>query len=318
MTNPPSSDRRRRAASRRPARSSTGGFTLLELMISVTIGLLILAGMLAALLGSSSLGHTRERASAVQFSGRYALDLMKRDLQHAGYLGITSLFAPDAPVSFAVMNVCDAAVVGKVSLRIWGADDNPYAGSCIPADRYGGGDVVVVRRLSINPVSPPFSNGVIYYHSAYEGGTPFIGPTAPDFSGTNRQPPYVDYTLEESVYYVSPYTSSPNETPRVPALYRLRLSTGPAMVPELVATGVEQMQLRYAQLDATGNSRYLEAGSVTDWDAVTAVEISLLVRADAPEPGYANRTTYSLGGEDIAVNDGFRRVVFTTVVQMRN
>ncbi len=294
------------------------GFTLVELMIAMTVGLLLLSGMVTALVGSSSMGKTRERSSVVQFSGRYAIDTMKRDLQHAGYLGITSLFAPDAPVPFAVSNVCDAATVGQLSLRVWGADSNPYAGSCIPADKYLTGDVLMVRRLSISPVTGPFSSNVIYYHSSYEGGTAFLGPTAPDFNGTNRQPPYLDYALEETVYYVSPYTTSPSESPRVPALYRMRLTNGPAMVPELVATGVEQMQLRYGQFDSSGNGRYVEAASITDWDSITSIEISLLVRADAVEPGYRNTSTYSVGGEDIVVNDSYRRTVFTTVVQMRN
>lgn len=294
------------------------GFSLVELMIALTVGLLLVSGMTAALLSSSAMGRTADRASSIQINGRYALDTIKRDLQHAGYLGITSLFAPDAPVGFTVANICDPATAGLLSLRVWGSDDNPYSGSCIPAAKYGGSDVLVVRRLSLNAVAAPFSSSLIYYHSAYEGGQPFVGPTAPDFSGTNRQPPYLDYLLEESVYYVSPYTTSSTESPRVPALYRLRLSAGPAMVPELVASGIEQMQIRYGQFDATGNARYLEASSVTDWDAVSSVEISLLVRAGAVEPGYTNTATYSIGGEDIIVNDGFRRMVFTTVAQLRN
>lgn len=297
---------------------SHGGFTLVELMISMTIGLLIIAGLLAAMLSSSTTGKTRERASAVQLSGRFAIDVMKRDIQHAGYLGITSLFAPDAPISFAVTNACDSAVVGQISQRVWGADDNPYAGTCIPANRYGGGDVLVVRRLSTNSVAGPFASNLVYYHSAYEGGQPFIGPSAPDFSGTNRQPPYLNFLVQESVYYISPYTTSPTESPRVPALYRLTLGSGPAMVPELVASGVEQMEIRYGVFEPDGSARYVQASAVGDWDNVTAVEVSLLVRNDAPEPGYRNTTTYTLGDEDVAVNDGFRRTVFTTVVQLRN
>ena len=294
------------------------GFTLVELLVSVAIGLLLVGGMIAALMASSSNAKTRDRATSVQFSGRYALDVMKRDVQHAGYLGITSLFAPDSPVPFTVANVCDAANVGRISARIWGSDSNPYSGSCIPAANYATGDVLVVRRLSTSAVAGPFANNVIYYHGAYEGGQAFIGPTVPDFTGTNRQSPYLDYLVEESVYYISPYTTSETESPRVPALYRLRLGSGPAMIRELVATGVEQMKIRYGVFDTDGSAFYLPASSVTDWDMVSSVEISMLVRADAPEPAYANTTTYTIGGEDVTVNDGFRRTVFTTVVQMRN
>lgn len=308
-----------RSLQRQPGcRDFPRGFTLVELMVSMTIGLLLVAAMLSALLGSSATGKTRDRASAVQFSGRYALDVMKRDIQHAGYLGITSLFIPDIPVPFAVTNVCDAANVGRISLRVWGAESNPYSGSCLPAAQYAGGDVLVVRRLSANAVAAPFSNALIYYHSSYEGGQPFVGPTAPNFNGTGFQPPYLDYLLRETVYYVSPYTTSPTESPKVPALYRLTLTNGPAMVPELVATGVEQMQLRYGVFATDGSAVLVPATGVSDWDSVASVEISLLVRADAAEPGYQNTATYSIGGSDFTVNDGYRRVVYTTVVQMRN
>lgn len=294
------------------------GFTLVEVMISMAIGLVLVGGMMTVLIASNSSAKTRDRATFVQFSGRYALDAIKRDVQHAGYLGITSLFAPDAPITFPVTNVCDSSAVGQISLRVWGYDGNPYSGTCIPDANYGGGDVIVVRRLSTSPVSTPLAAGVVYYHSAYEGGAAFLGAAVPDFSGTNRQAPYLDYTVEESVYYISPYTKSATESPKVPALYRLRLGAGPAMVPELVASGVEQMKIRYGVFDTDGTAFYLPASSITDWDTVSSVEISMLIRADAPEPGYVNNTTYTIGGEDVVVNDGFRRNVFSTVVQMRN
>jgi type IV pilus assembly protein PilW len=319
------------------SRDAPRGFTLVELLVSMTIGLLLVAGMLSALLGSSATGKTRDRAAAVQFSGRYALDVMKRDIQHAGYLGITSLFSPDEAVTttiagLVIANVCDppgTANVGRISLRVWGAEANPYAGTCLPAAQYKGGDVIVVRRLASSPVPPtclcitaipPCNNTLIYYHSSYEGGQPFVGPTAPDFTATGRLPPYCDYQLQETVYYVSPYTTPPpnTESPPVPALYRLTLSNGPAMVPELVASGVEQMGIRYGVFATDGSAKYVPASGVSDWDNVASVEISLLVRADAAEPGYKNTATYALGAIDFTANDGYRRTIYTTVIQMRN
>lgn len=299
-------------------RQSVSGFTLLELMISMTIGLFLVGSVLAAVLAAASTGRARDRAVDIQMNGRYAIDLMKRDLQHAGFLGGTSLFYPDAPAPIAVANVCDVNTFGRISQRVWGADDaNPYAGTCIPADRYARGDVLLIRRLSANQSVSPFAGNLIYYRSAYEGGEYFQGPAAPDFSGTNRQPPYNDHMLEETVYYISPYTTSANESPRIPALFRMRLGAGPAMVPELVAAGVENLQVRFGRFDATG-TQYLDASSVTDWDSISSIQVSLLMRGTAPEPGYTNTTTYDLGNQQIQVNDGYRRLLYGTVVQLRN
>ena len=295
------------------------GFSLVELMISLTIGLFLVGTMLAVVLSSTSTAKTRDRAVDIQVNGRYAIELLKRDVQHAGFLGGTSLFFPDAPTAIPVANVCDASAIGRMSLRVWGTNDmNPYSGSCIPDDSYARGDVLVVRRLSMSAVAGPYAGNRIYFRSAYEGGQYFQGPTPPDFSGTNRQPPYNDYTLEETVYYISPYTDSPNESPRVPALYRMRLSPGPAMLPELVASGVENMQVRYGRFDPVLGTQYFDAAAVADWDDISSIQVTLLVRTTTPEPGYQNTTTYEMGDQQITANDGFRRMVLTSVVQLRN
>lgn len=299
-------------------RSRIGGFTLVELMISLTIGLFLVGAMLTTLMTSAALGRTNERASDVRTNGTYALALVKRDVQHAGHLGLTSVFSPDAPLDsakFTVTNVCDASKIGQISQRIWGSNDaNPYSGSCLKAADYSAGDVLVVRRLSTASVGKIVDN-VIYYRSSYEGGDYFSSAKMPT---ALRQAPLVDYRLEETVYYVSPYTNSADESPRVPALYRLKLTDGPAMKPELVASGVENLQVRYGIIDSAGKHQYLDAVNVVDWDLVSSLEISLLVRAAAKEPGYTASATYKIGDQTITASDGYRRVVFNTVVQLRN
>lgn len=295
------------------------GFSLVELMVALTLGLFLVGALLALLVASASSGRTRDRAVEMQVNGRYAIELLKRDLQHAGFLGGTSMFYPDAPAPFAVTNVCDAGALGRLSLRVWGADEaNPYAGTCIPAGSYERGDVLVVRRLSMSTAAAPFASDRIYFRSAYEGGEYFLGPAAPDFSGSNRQPPYRDFTLEETVYYISPYTTDPSESPRVPALYRVRLGAGPAMAPELVASGIENLQVRFGQADAVAGTQYLDPGAVSAWDAVTSVEVSLLVRGPSREPGYVDANAYQVGNQTLKFTDGVRRAVYSSVVQLRN
>jgi type IV pilus assembly protein PilW len=311
------------------------GFTIIEMMVAMAISLFIVGALILAVLGSAATSATRERASELQTNGRYAMEQIKRDLLHAGYLGISSLFNPDQPLTvgnpgppaipaITVANVCDTNNVGRLSQRVWGSDNsNPYSATCLPAADYARGDVLVIRGLNPTTVSAApgtFSPALVYYHSSYEGGAPFVGPTAPDFNGTNRFPPYLDYLMDETAYYVSPYIVSATENPKVPALYRLRLSTGPAMVPELVASGVENLQVRYGVFQTNDTARFLTASemSVADWDLVKSVELSLLMRATTPEGGYVNNTTYSMGGGNYAVNDSYPRLLLTAVVQLRN
>jgi type IV pilus assembly protein PilW len=292
-----------------------GGFSLLELMVSMTVGLLLVGAMLATLTTSAALGRTNERSADVRTNGAYALSLLKRDVQHAGHLGLTSVFYPDDPLSISVTNACNTATIGRLSERIWGANDsNPYSATCIKAADYARGDVLVVRRLATNP-STALTSGVVYYRSSYEGGEYFTSTLVPTIA---RQAPVLDYALEENVYYVSPYTTAPDESPLVPALYRVRLVAGLKMQPELVASGIENMQVRYGVIDPGTSYRYLDAQNVTNWDLVSSVEIALLVRSDGKEPGYSATSTYKIGDKEITANDGYRRLVFSTVVQMRN
>jgi hypothetical protein len=180
--------------------------------------------------------------------------------------------------------------------------------------------VLVIRGLSPVPESAPFASNLVYYHSSYEGGQPFVGPTAPDFTGTSKYPPYEDHRIVETVYYISPYTTAPSENPQIPALYRLRLAAGPAMVPELVASGVENLQIRYGVFQTNDTTRYLAAADVaaSEWDLVRSVQVFLLMRAASAEPGYTDTATYAMGGSNYTVNDGFPRLMLTAVIQQRN
>jgi type IV pilus assembly protein PilW len=315
-------------------RPQDGGFTIIEMMIALTVSLFIVAALFMVVSGGLAASTTRERASELQTNGRYAVEQIKKDLMHAGFLGLSSLFTPDVALTagdpgppaipaIVVANACDAANVGRLSQRLWGAhENNPFAATCIPAANYLRGDVLVIRGVDPAPVTAPFSNTVVYYHSAYEGGAPFVGPTPPDFTPplTNRHPPYIDYRVSETVYYVSPYTNSPTESPMVPALYRLRLVDGPAMAPELVASGVEQFQVRYGVFQTNDTVRYLRADEMAtaEWDLVRAVQVFVLMRTATPESGYANNTSFAMGGVNYAVNDGYPRLLLASTVQQRN
>ena len=301
------------------------GFNLIELMLAMTVTLFIIGALITVVLGSAATSRSRDQASDLQTNGRYALQQIKNDLLHAGFLGISSLFTPDQPISadgIVVTGACDNATVGRLAQRLWGSDDaNPYTATCIPAANYLTGDVLVIRSLNPTPVVGPFSATQVYYHSSYEGGQPFLGADpVPDFTGSNKQPPYLTYELQETVYYVSPYTNSPNEVPLLPALYRTRLGAGPAMAPELVASGVENFQVRYGVFQTNSTTQYFSADEIAaaDWDLVKSLEVWLLLRSDRPDAGYQNNTTYAMGGQDVAVNDGLRRLLLSSVTELRN
>src|SRR5450759_5467808 len=61
------------------------GFSIIEMMISITIGLIILAGLTAIFISNSRARTEIERANRQIENGRYALQLLSDDVRLAGY-----------------------------------------------------------------------------------------------------------------------------------------------------------------------------------------------------------------------------------------
>ena len=111
----------------------------------------------------------------------------------------------------------------------------------------------------------------------------------------------------------------------IPSLYRVGLddNSQPGAAQE-VALGIERLQILYG-IDNVGADysvdTFVKASAVADWDQVVAIRFWVLTRADCPETGYTNTTTYEMGdGEDFTppANDHYRRQLYMTTVQMRN
>src|SRR6266550_5266864 len=65
--------------------STTTGFTLMELLISMTIGLVVLGGVAKTFTAQSRQNNAEEQIGQMQQNVRGALDLMLREIQMAKY-----------------------------------------------------------------------------------------------------------------------------------------------------------------------------------------------------------------------------------------
>ena len=318
-----------------------GGFTLIEMMISITIGLAILAGLVGVLATNANNSRTNDRTSELMTNGRYALNSIKQELREAGFRGYTwaepstpsPWVAPADATGCYEVGASANTFVSNIRQGIWGSNNaNPFAANCIPAARYQvGSDVLVVRRLAVIPTSAALAANTVYFRTVYERGQLFRStggvPVPPTFTGTTQMP--ATFEVQIYVYYISPFTVSAAEIPLVPSLRRMALQTTGAnagtMVDELVASGIERMQVQYGRLTTAPDTQYLNtlpgtssAPAETAWDEVHSVRIWLLARNSTPEPGFVNNTTYAMGDANVTPGDNFRRQLFTTVVQLRN
>src|SRR5688572_4128831 len=63
------------------------GFSLIELLISLALGLMLMAGLVGVFVNASQANREFHRASEQIENGRYAMDVLMNDLHHAGFYG---------------------------------------------------------------------------------------------------------------------------------------------------------------------------------------------------------------------------------------
>ena len=71
-------------------KTNAKGFTLVEILIAMMIGLFLLAGVLQIFINSKQSYRMQEALARLQESGRFALDFLDRDIRMAGYRGCAS------------------------------------------------------------------------------------------------------------------------------------------------------------------------------------------------------------------------------------
>lgn len=80
------------------------GLTLVELMISVVLGLILMAGVIQMFVGSKNTFYTQQSLSRVQETGRLAVEYLTRDIRMAGYTGCFSRFTDPTKVDSTLKN----------------------------------------------------------------------------------------------------------------------------------------------------------------------------------------------------------------------
>lgn len=327
------------------------GFSLVELLVALAIGLVLVAGV-ATVAVNTGLSHRQlTQASEHLENGRYSVEVLREDLRHAGYFG--ELYElPGLPASLP--NPCDASTATAVAglpLAVQGFN-NPTTPplTCIAnSDFSAGSDILVVRRVSTNPTALASINPGRLYLQA-RGRTFVIGFCSTESACTGRNSsgasvtgtPANVFTLKQKdgatladiravdvhVYFIRPWTETPGDG--IPTLARVILSDGgnsPAMTTEPLVSGIENIQIQYG-LDNGASGGTVNDGSpdeyvtnptsIAGWANVVAVRVNLLVRQTAATGGYTDVATYDLGEGGITPGGVHRRHVFNAIVRLVN
>ena len=142
------------------------GFSLIEFMIAMTIGLFLVGGLVYLIAETSRSRAEIERSSRQIENGRYALERIAEDIRHAGYFSeyysVPAAGEAGFPASLTAASPCATAIASLpagMPLAIQAYDGGASVPSdltgCVPAADYKANtDILVVRRASTAPVCP--------------------------------------------------------------------------------------------------------------------------------------------------------------------
>lgn len=347
-------------------RKCSTGFSLVELMIAITLGIILVTSVLNVFLNNKLLINAEVSLSRIQESGRLVMELFTKDLRKVGYHGCSN----PADMNIIVMAASGVnADFGATSLRGFevgsGGTFTPTldgADSLIVIHGSGsqkarvGSDVLQIKYAdrigakltsSTDPVNTSFQvdsnpslvqNDIVIVsdcQSAHifaitnnpaSSGTIIIEHAASNNSPHKMLPGYAsgaDLLSYRDVTYFVADTGRNNGNSDVYSLYR-KFSTSDTL--EELVEGVEFLQVLYGEKLASGNIRFVSAGTAgLSMQAVVAIKVAVLVQDfDVGQIGDDNRT-YSLLNTAIASSGSiahsggrYLRKPFSATVQLRN
>jgi type IV pilus assembly protein PilW len=330
------------------------GVTIIELMVSMTIGLLLLAGLTSIFANNSRARGEIERANQQTENGRYAAQLLIDDLHNAGYLAEfnPALFLLSTPATKP--DPCDTSVAGlnsALAIAVQGYDNAANAPTCL-SDVRAGTDILVVRRASTCAVG---ASGC----DRYVAGDPYFQASecnsSSELSSGKVSGYYIldtnpasfilhqkdcvtvasQYQYRTHIYFVAKDDQSGDG---IPTLKRVELGAGTSTIVPLVE-GVENLQIEYGvdtSVPTTGTPAVftanpdiyngcLPAVCVGYWRNTVAAKINILTRSTTTTPGYVDTKIYTLGlNADGTVNavgpfgDGYKRHAYESDATLIN
>lgn len=315
-------------------RRKTEGFSLIELMIALVLGVFLIGGVIQVFLSNKTNYRFTEALTRLQENGRFALETMARDIRMAGYFGCASQmpqgtvsnnlnhsdgdpydFLGNQPLSGTDNdgpNGSDTlALIGAVggSIGIRGTPSTPAAALLVPQDTgINQSDILIVSDCTSSDIfqvtnSNPDSGSV--GHNT--GNT--VSPGNADQSLQRIYGPGAEVIKTDNIVY-----SIADGFNNTPALFRTVNGD-----PQQLIGGLQDMQILHGE-DRSGNGQadvYVPADQVTAFAGVVSVRVSLLLRSESPNV-VDDPQVIRFNGADQTIPDRRLAQEFTSTVAVRN
>lgn len=302
--------------------SRIAGLSLVELMVAMAISVVLIFGATQVYVDSRNAYNTNEAIARLQENARYAMSVIEPDVRMSNYWGLikgASMVngqAVQLPPASTIANNAEVLYCGfnfavDLNTTIQG-DNNQYALSPsrnANCDSVSGwttnpqlsSDTMTIRRASTVNSEDAAKQPVSVIDVLQICSTRTAARVYSDGSACGTFPSAQVNNLIVNAYYVD--INSTN-APGTPSLRRKSLTsiggTKQFQDQEIMA-GVEDMQVQFG-VDTTGvtgvATRYVNPNQVPGLPlgtAIVSVRVWLLMRSDAPEPGFVDQRSYSYG-----------------------
>ena len=283
------------------------GFSLTELMVAVSIGLLLVAGALKLFTHAQAALITAENLASLEERAAFALAALEEDLLLTGYWGLhadgAALVVPVSLSAHCAGNDVSAwALQTDVAVAV---SNDSYTIPC-PAHltAMAGADTLTLRHASPTPTEPHANT--IQLQTSHSEGTLFNDGAIPI-----ADPDLPIHDVNVHAWYIDTHSSEGT----LPALRRYALVNNGLMQNQEVMPGIENLQISLGiDRDADGVvDGFVEPGNEAD-GVILAIQLWVLLRSMLPEPGHYDPEFGAADGYDIS----YRRISAERTLWLRN
>ncbi len=314
------------------------GLSLIELMVSMTLGLSLIGGLMSMYLGSRESDKSRTELSDIDTNARIALNALRETIQHAGYRSVENLQQFEKPFYTEMDGEIDDTVVCSDAKKLVvssGLLDRELDDFTTDNDN---GDSITAVYLADNP-----DEGNIYYdcstlnnsiagasNRAYsKNNSGFATDKARQIAcSTDKEHPALNpadikqgmNNAIDAVIYNGFFLRKESGKPKQLVCYGSRTESA---TPYIISDNIENMQFLYGVSNASLTT-YKNATDVEnndEWASVSSVQVAILVgseNTDVLENPEAR--TYQLLDTQVSISESDSRMykAYSTTISLQN
>ncbi len=277
------------------------GFTLVELLLAMALGLFLLAGVSTVYVSSKKTYNIRDQTSELDENARLALRTLKQHIEHAGYASTTGILVPNFILPTGHTVIAATCADGSSNVRNAGI----ISASADNASVWG--DTIGLTYMADAELDSDCS------------GSRLVQPPA---TTSACLPP--DAVVRESRYIYNSFSVGSTRTNAMgDAIPELRCGGSRTIMTQPWAEGIENIQFQYGvdnnadgAVDNYWNATAVQGAGV--WDDILAVRVGLLVRTVDPVFDRAVAENFQVLDQVINTSDRYRRSVYTTTIRLKN